>query len=632
MGSLSAKRVAQLLVLGACSVATASRPPNAPNDLDAFVEKQRAISLQRVVANIDPHGSRVEGAAAGVIVASPSKEDPNYFYTWTRDASLTMRVLVDEFLLGNKWLQPYIEDFIHSQAVLQTVTNPSGTFLPNGAGLGEPKYNVDLTRFNGAWGRPQRDGPALRAIALTTYSNWLLTHGQKQKAKEVVWPIISNDLSYVGQYWNSTGFDLWEEVLGSSFFATQNQLRALVEGASLAKTLGVKCTGCDQAPQVACFLQQAYWNGEYFTANINANTGRTGKDANTVLGSISVFDVNAKCDDPSIQPCSSRGLSSFKAWADAFRNSTLYPINKGVPKTQGIAVGRYTEDVYYTGNPWYLITAGAAEYLYDAVAQWKKQGALTIDDVSLPFFHDLYPAARTKTYKSKGKRSDFSQILKTVTDYADSFAAVVEKYAPADGSLAEQFNRTAPFKPTSAEDLTWSYAAFISMAERRAGQYPPSWVPKSGSVDSIPTQCSPGSRKGVYAPAVAAGAPNVTATCTSNVRFEVNATTYYGENILVAGNTTDLGSWDFANAWPLDASGYTQQRPLWSATVALTAGETVSYAYIRQEDCGQAPIREPATANRTLVIPPCDPNADPEKVLVVTDDAWQGPTGSSGGC
>jgi glucoamylase len=112
-----------------------------------------------------------------------------------------MKVLVDEFLLGRKELQPYIEDFIHSQAVLQTVTNPSGTFLPYGAGLGEPKYNVDLTRFNGAWGRPQRDGPALRAVALTTYSNWLVAHGQKKKAKEVVWPIISNDLSFVGQYW-----------------------------------------------------------------------------------------------------------------------------------------------------------------------------------------------------------------------------------------------------------------------------------------------------------------------------------------------------------------------------------------------------------------------------------------------
>ncbi|KAI1312347.1 carbohydrate-binding module family 20 protein [Xylaria venustula] len=630
MGILSTKSIAWLSVLAACSVANGSTLPRA-DGLDAFVKKQRATSLQNVLNNIGPDGDRVPGAVTGVIVASPSKVNPNYFYTWTRDAALTMKMIVDEFLLGQTHLKPYIEDYIHSQAVLQTVTNPSGTFLPNGVGLGEPKYNVDLTRFNGAWGRPQRDGPALRAIALIAYSNWLVSSGQERKAKTVVWPVISNDLSYVGQYWNTTGFDLWEEVQGSSFFATQNQLRALVEGETLAKRLGVDCTGCDQAPQVACFLNEAYWNGDYFVANINVDNGRTGKDANTVLGAISVFDVNAKCDDPSVQPCNSRGLSSFKAFVDSFRNSTLYPINEGIPKTEGIALGRYTEDVYYTGNPWYLITASAAEYLYDAVAQWESQRSLTIDKTSLAFFRDIYPAAQVKTYKSKDKFSEFPRILKAVTDYAESFVAVVKKYTPKDGSLSEQFNKTSPFNPTSAVHLTWSYAGFVSMAERRAGQYPPSWIPARGST-TLPKQCTPSSAKGVYAPATAAGAPSVNVTCTTNVRFEVNATTYYGENVLVAGNTTDLGSWNIADAWPLDASGYTDQRPLWAATVALAAGETVNYAYVRQEDCDQNPVWESKAANRTLVVPACDPNGDPDAVLVVTDDAWQGPTGSTGGC
>lgn len=87
-------------------------------------------------------------------------------------------MLVDEFIFGNTALQTVIEDYVHAQAVLQTVANPSGTFLPQGAGLGEPKFMVDGSRFNGAWGRPQRDGPALRAIALMTYSNWLIKNGQ----------------------------------------------------------------------------------------------------------------------------------------------------------------------------------------------------------------------------------------------------------------------------------------------------------------------------------------------------------------------------------------------------------------------------------------------------------------------
>jgi glucoamylase len=150
---------------------------------------------------------------------------------------------------------------------------------------------------------------------------------------------------------NSTGYDLWEEVSGSSFFTTQNQYRALVEGGTLATTLGVTCTGCDQAAEVLCFLQ-SYWNGEYLISNINTATVRTGKDANTMLGSIANFDVNASCDSLAFQPCSSRGLASFKVYVDSFRNASLYPINDGIATDSGIALGRYTEDVYYGGNPW----------------------------------------------------------------------------------------------------------------------------------------------------------------------------------------------------------------------------------------------------------------------------------------
>jgi glucoamylase len=104
-------------------------------------------------------------------------------------------MLIDEFIFGNTALLPTIWDYVHAQAKLQTVSNPSGTFLPEGLGLGEPKFQVDGTRFNGAWGRPQRDGPALRAIALMTFSNWLIDNGQKSTAKTIIWPIISNDLS-----------------------------------------------------------------------------------------------------------------------------------------------------------------------------------------------------------------------------------------------------------------------------------------------------------------------------------------------------------------------------------------------------------------------------------------------------
>ena len=96
-------------------------------------------------------------------------------------------------------------------------------------------------------GRPQRDGPALRAVALIAYARWLVENGYSSTAERVVWPTVHNDLSYVAQYWywrttrnlgmpgrltgdgrNHTGFDLWEEVDGSSFFTVASQHRGML--------------------------------------------------------------------------------------------------------------------------------------------------------------------------------------------------------------------------------------------------------------------------------------------------------------------------------------------------------------------------------------------------------------------
>jgi glucoamylase len=126
---------------------------------------------------------------------------PTDWYTWSRDAALVLTGLVDAFAHNySASLQTTIHNFVISQAELQGVNNPSGG-LANGAGLAEPKFNVDLSEFTGEWGRPQRDGPPLRAIALTRYAKWLVANGYKDTATTVVWPVIKNDLAYTAQYW-----------------------------------------------------------------------------------------------------------------------------------------------------------------------------------------------------------------------------------------------------------------------------------------------------------------------------------------------------------------------------------------------------------------------------------------------
>ncbi|KAK6596119.1 glucoamylase P (glycosyl hydrolase family 15) [Botrytis cinerea] len=538
-------RTATILSL-LCVQATAISPRGSAasySSLDSFIASERKIALQGVLNNIGPDGSKASGAG-NYVIASPSKTNPDYFYTWTRDSALTLKMLVDEFIFGNRALQPQIEKYVKAQAILQTVTNPSGTFLPNGLGLGEPKYEVDGTRFNGAWGRPQRDGPALRAIALMAYSDWLINHNQLQRAKLVIWPIIANDLSYIGEYWNQTGYDLWEEVLGSSFFTVQNQHRAFVEAGNLANRLGVESPGYLNALEALCFLNQSFWNGEYIVSNINVDNGRTGLDGASILGSISIFDIDGSCDSPNLQPCSSRALSNFRAVVNSFR---FYSINAGIKNNSGIAVGRYAEDIYQGGNPWYLLTTAAAEFLYDAVAQWRNQKKLTVDSTSINFFRDLYPSIKLKSYTNRD--NEFNKILNVVTKYADSFVAIAQKYTPSSGSLAEQFDRNtgAPFLPMTLHGVMRHLSPWLKDVQVN--------ILLVGEV-----------RQHRFHPQIAH------LHLLKELRFYVNATTYYGENLYIIGNTTDLGAWNLNSALPMNAGMYTTENPVWYVDAQLTAG------------------------------------------------------------
>lgn len=83
---------------------------------------------------------------------------------------------MDTFIAGTSDLESIIKEYINAESVIQGVSNPSGD-LSDGSGLGEPKFNVDQTAFTGAWGRPQRDGPALRATAMIAYANYLIVRG-----------------------------------------------------------------------------------------------------------------------------------------------------------------------------------------------------------------------------------------------------------------------------------------------------------------------------------------------------------------------------------------------------------------------------------------------------------------------
>ncbi|KAL9084744.1 MAG: hypothetical protein Q9165_007919 [Trypethelium subeluteriae] len=524
--------------------------------VDSYITTEAPIALQGVLNNIGPSGVDAAGVKSGIVIASPSQNNPDYFYTWTRDSALTIKVLVDRLIAGNTGLRTTIENYVAAQAIIQQTTNPSGG--PTTGGLGEPKFNVDETAFTGAWGRPQRDGPALRATALIAYCRYLISTENTSHAISTVWPIISNDLNYVAIYWNQTGFDLWEEVDGSSFFTYNAQHRALVEGAAMAIELGQTCNGCStQAPLILCFLQN-FWSGSYVTANINVNNGRTGKDANSILSSIQIFDpAAASCDDTTFQPCSDRMLANHKVVTDSFRS--VYPINSGIAEGIAVSVGRYPEDTYYNGNPWFLCTLAAAEQLYDALYQWNAFGELNVTSTSLPFFRDFDSSIATGTYSSTS--ATYSTLTSAIKSYADGFFTIIEAHQASNGSLSEQFDKSAGTE-LSAYDLTWSFAAFLTAADRRGGSIPASWGESTSN--SLPSTC------GGNGP-----------SCSVSITFNETKVTTYGQNVYLTGSISQLGGWSTStsSAIALSANEYTSSNPLWYATVSLPAATTFQYKF-----------------------------------------------------
>ncbi|KAK7028135.1 glycoside hydrolase 15 protein [Paramarasmius palmivorus] len=431
--------------------------------IDEYIKKEMVIAKAGVLANIGPDGKRSSNAKA-----SPST-DPDYLYTWTRDSSLVFKMLIDQYTQGRDIsLRETIDNFVAAESYLQSVTNPSGNITTGG--LAEPKFNINLTAFEGSWGRPQGDGPALRATALITYGNWLISAGRTGHVREYLLPAITNDLEYVADHWNQSTFDLWEEVQSSSFFTIAVQHRALREGVSFAHRLGISPGIVNvkkyhtQAENALRFLQ-TFWNPSKSYITSNTGGGRSGIDSNSILATIHTFDPNAGCDAITFQPCSDKALANLKVYVDSFRK--IYTINAGIPENEAVATGRYPEDVCI-----WVRKPAVAQQLYYALTTWKHQGFIEITSVSLPFFQQFsssvdvgnYPI-HTDTYKT---------LVASIQSFADGFIEINARYTPSDGSLAEQFDEETG-EPLSAKDLTWSYASAVTALEARDGNVPVGW-------------------------------------------------------------------------------------------------------------------------------------------------------------
>ncbi|WWD04499.1 hypothetical protein V865_002569 [Kwoniella europaea PYCC6329] len=485
---------------------------NTEPELDYFqktlkLESERAREL--LLRNIGP---RI-GAGDGLVVASPSKGEksylPDYYYTWTRDSALVYRSLTtfdsssnsdnmsshDELLL---------RAYVQSQIPIQTRSNPSGG-LENG-GLNEPKFQIDGSPFLGDWGRPQRDGPALRTLTLIPYAHFLLDRGypadRSYVKKNLYNPdkikrsgiVIKNDLEEVAHGWWKGGFDLWEEVNGHHFFTLIVSLRALQAGSSLADRLndsGAQGYYSKQAELIGQKLE-TFWNDgkEYYLSSISSLNlddedstriilpEREWSDCSLPLALIHAGDhidldtyQHSNYTEIGFGPTDPKVISTIYRYTRSFDG--LYKINNNKRSwTQGWALGRYREDVYdgvgkSKGNPWHICTNAIAQSLYLIEQRHNEQGYIEPTEITDNFWTELM----TERINKDDKRVEFGErkfdlAMRRLREVGDSFLNVSRNAMEQGERMSEQIGRDDG-KPIGARDLTWSYSSYLSAVKAR---------------------------------------------------------------------------------------------------------------------------------------------------------------------
>ena len=407
-------------------------------DFEIWRTQQVQTSVNKIFASMS-----FADTANGAVVASPSKSYPDYYYHWVRDAALVMDTVVDFYQQKNtNYSQSFIQNKINSYISFSKKNQETQTLT----GLGEPKFYVDGKSFGLSWGRPQTDGPALRALTLIRWAHLKLDEGATAYVKAQMYnpldfnSLIKADLEYVSRNWNFSSYDLWEEVRADHFFTKIVQRAALLEGATLAQRLQDYAASdwyLKQASALTAQLNSFMDPGfnyipvsQHYSEGLKAK--QSGLDVAVILAVLRSPDRNAfvSLDHRQIQKTLAVLIESFQK---------LYPINEDKNRP-GTAIGRYPEDVYdgvgsSRANPWVLGTMAFAETYY-----------------KLAKYH-----------------SDQNQMKEAAEDFdkGDQFFKRVQLHANPDYSLSEQMDRESGHM-VGARDLTWSYASVLKADQARA--------------------------------------------------------------------------------------------------------------------------------------------------------------------
>jgi glucoamylase len=452
--------------------------------LDDWIEKEarvaagamlRSVSATQIIKERPGFGQRVV-PRPGSVVASPAlaayDPDPDYFFHWFRDSAIIIDALrvaqaegldkrsaVDrlrEFVEFSRSLRDLDGRELLRQHRFREKVEPS--FLQyvrpddeiaavfGDATLAETRVNPDGTLDFTRWARPQNDGPALEVLA---HKRWRDSQpNMDETLRAAILELVVGDLDFVRSRAREPSFDIWEEESGYHYYTRLVQVEALARGAEWLQESSdaARARTCRSAADELAPRLDAYWSAAdgYYRSRTGIDGGVPEKalDIAVILG---VLHAGRKTGAHSV--LDPRAQATLTALEDLF--DAEYPINRKRPPDRGPAMGRYTNDLYFGGNPWYLATLAPAEFYFRLAIALHSGAEMATTDENARFWERV------------GDRSP-----KAAIERGDMFMRTVQTYAPASGELSEQFDR-ATGAQTSAKQLAWSYAAFITAAASR---------------------------------------------------------------------------------------------------------------------------------------------------------------------
>ena len=429
--------------------------------LDLWIERQYRHSAVAMLRSVSPVGivkvrpgfSQTVRPQKGSIVASPVlgayDPEPDYFFHWFRDSAVVidaLRILFQDGAMDGEFFT-HFADFVRFSLSLQDLDGRSMSGSPwrdsiapdyrqyvreeadlaaahGETLLGETRVNPDGTLDISKWPRPQYDGPAMRAIALLHWQNAVRFENELGAAVDA---LLRADLRFTLRHWREASFDIWEEEKGLHYYTLRASARALEAGADWFERRGERADAAACRSETKAILEtlDGFWREDlqFYKSRILESQAPSTKelDISVIFAAIHAGGDSAthSVQDPRMHAT----LARLEALFDA-----EYAINRNRGAARGPAMGRYAGDVYYSGGAYYFSTLAAAEFCFRAAAQ--------------------------------------SPAMKQLTDRGDAFLETIRAYTPASGELSEQFDQHTGVQ-RSAQQLAWSYAAFITCTHAR---------------------------------------------------------------------------------------------------------------------------------------------------------------------